>query len=184
VRAEANAATSTSGGQAISWPAGNQRLPPFGPPGGRASRRLAGRPGAQGHLFVVLRGRQGGVHRVGAGRRPARGQRPQRNALGKAVADARHGADRRRAQQLAQRGHLHRQVVFLHHQAGPHPVQQLGLGEHAVALLHQHAQQFHRPAAQRHRHAVDQQLALVDAQFTAAEARGFRHPNPPAVPSW
>ena len=82
-----------------------------------------------------------------------------------AVAEARHGADGARPEQLAQRGDLHREVVLLHHPAGPHTLQQLFLAHHAVALFDQAHQHVEGARTQRHRLAVRQDLALVGANL-------------------
>ena len=82
-----------------------------------------------------------------------------------AVAAPRYGGDGVGAEHLAQRRDLHREVVLLHHHAGPDPRQQLVLADHAIALLDQREQQVERAPAQRDRLAIGQQAALGRSQL-------------------
>jgi hypothetical protein len=73
----------------------------------------------------------------------------------------RHSGDGIGAQQLAQRRHLHGEVVLLHHHAGPDEGQQLVLADDAVAVLDQRQQQVESARIERLGLAAVQQPALV-----------------------
>jgi hypothetical protein len=66
---------------------------------------------------------------------------------------------------------MHLQVVFFHHHAGPHQVQQFVLADHALAARHQGQQQVKGARSHRHRLAAYQQLASRGPQHAAAECQ-------------
>jgi hypothetical protein len=89
---------------------------------------------------------------------------------GEAVPGAGHRDDGVGAQELAQRGHLHLQVVLLDDEARPYRPQQLVLGHRAIALLDQHEERVERAAADLEPRVALEQLALPGPQAKAAEA--------------
>jgi hypothetical protein len=91
---------------------------------------------------------------------------------GPAIAAAGHGGDGLGADDLAQRRHLHRQVVLLDNHALPDAAQQLVLADDTVAVLDQRRQQVEGPGADLRRLTVDQQPALGRGPLEAAESEG------------
>ena len=96
-------------------------------------------------------------------------------ARGEAVAAAGDGRDRVGTEQLAQRRDLHLEVVLLDDEPRPDQVEQLALGDDAVAALEQREQQVERARAERRRLAGDRQLALGDGELEAVEAVAVGH---------
>ena len=85
------------------------------------------------------------------------------------VAAPRDGHDGLRAEQLAQRRHVDGEIVLLDHDAGPHDVEQLVLGDHPVAALGQSDQHVEGARAQRGGATVDDQVALPGPDLEATE---------------
>ena len=81
----------------------------------------------------------------------------------------RNGGDRLRAQHLAQRRDLDLEIVVFHHQAGPHDVHQLFVGDDAIAARHQSDEEIEGAASQRDDSAVDMQATLVSADVEPSE---------------
>ena len=86
-----------------------------------------------------------------------------------AVATPRHGGHRIGAEQLAQRHHLHLEVVVDHHAARPGTREQRIARHHAAARLDQRRQHVERALADAHRRAVVEQFARVRAQHETIE---------------
>ena len=93
-----------------------------------------------------------------------------RRRAGEAVAAPGNGGDQVAPQHLAQAGHLHREVGLLHHQPGPHLLEQLALGQQLAGSRGHREQQVERACAQGGRDAIDEQAALARLQLEAAEA--------------
>ena len=103
--------------------------------------------------------------RRGCGSRRRRSTRfAQAQRQHKTVTPPRHGDDGARAQDLAQGRHLHLEVVFLDHQAGPDQLHQLCLGDQPAMALGQRDQQRHGAAAQGGGLPVQVEHALVHTE--------------------
>ena len=100
-----------------------------------------------------------------------------------AIPATRHRDDRTLAEQLAQRVHLHGQVVVLDDTAFPDQVVQLGTRDHTIASLDQSEQEIERTAAQRRWLAVDQDLPLDGPDLYAPESVVICHKSSPACVS-
>ena len=87
-----------------------------------------------------------------------------------AIAATRDRGDRSRPEQLAQRHHVHQQVVFLDHELGPHQIHQLVLGHHPLAPLDERKQHIERSRADLGGRAVDQHPPLHRVDFDGAAA--------------
>ena len=88
-----------------------------------------------------------------------------------AVAASGHRGDGQRPEQLAQRQHVHLQVVLLDDEAGPDDLHQLVLGDDAVAPLDERDEEVEGAAAQLERLAFVPQRAFGRAQLeVVAEA--------------
>jgi hypothetical protein len=92
-----------------------------------------------------------------------------------AVAAAGDGGDRLRTDEPADRRDLHRQVVFLDHEAGPDHVEQFALGDDTVAPLDQRQQHVEGTRADRRRYPGDQQRTFFEPQLEIAERDAARH---------
>jgi predicted nucleic acid-binding Zn-ribbon protein len=125
------------------------------------------RTGGLGHVaFVHGRGWCRGC--CGCGSRTFGLQRQR-----EAVAAAGDRGDGAVAEQLAQREHLHLQVVLFHHERGPHEVHQLVFRHHPIVALHEGHQHVERAAAELDRVrfiAAFEQQAPVRQQPVVVEA--------------
>ncbi len=95
----------------------------------------------------------------------------RRRDMREAVTAPGNGRDRLGADDLAQRGDLHRQVAFLDHKVGPDDVEQFVLGHQAPRTLGQCDQQIEGLGSHRGRPAIDQQPALDRNQLEAPEGK-------------
>lgn len=99
------------------------------------------------------------------------------HAADKPIAPPWHGGNQVRAQQLAQRGNVHLQVVFFNDQPKPNQLKQLRLTDKLNRTFHQYAQHIKRPGSQHHGVTVSQQLAFVGAQDKVRKSHLERHDN-------
>ena len=130
----------------------------------RSRRRQVG-PGPA----AVARGR-GGASRVRPGFGDAR--RIVMERRDEAIAAPRHGGDGPPAQKLAQAADVHRQVVLFDHHGRPDDVEQLALGDHAVAPLHQSQQQVECAGSHLAVLAADAQQSFRGVELGVQEAIG------------
>ena len=126
-----------------------------------------------GHVARRLCRRGGRRRRHGRRRRACFGRGRARDR--EAIAASRYRRDGLRPEHLAQRADLHLQVVFLDDDAGPDHVQQLGLGDEAIAAFDQCMQNVEGTRAQRHGLPVDEQLAGGRTELEAAEPEVGAH---------
>jgi hypothetical protein len=96
--------------------------------------------------------------------------RGQSRLLGEPVAVSRHRLDDSLAEDLAQRGDLHLEVVFLDHHPGPCEVEQFVLGNQSLAPFDQRKKDVECPRTQRCRLAVHKKLPTGRVQFEPSEA--------------
>ena len=115
--------------------------------------------------------RSGASPSAGAAAAGAAVTAPRRAGHREAIAAARDRRDRLRPEHLAQREHLHLQVVVLDDAAGPDEIEQLGARHRALAPLDQREQQIERASAELGRLAVDEQLPLGRQQREPVEAQ-------------
>ena len=101
--------------------------------------------------------------------------RPGEQAGDEAIAAPGNGRDRVGTEQLPQRRDLHLEVVLLDHEPRPDQVEELALGDDAVASLDQGEQQVEGARAERGRLAGDRQLALGERELEAVEAVAVGH---------
>jgi hypothetical protein len=92
-----------------------------------------------------------------------------------AVTAARHGRHRLRPEHLAQGRDLHLQVVFLDDEPRPDQVEQLVLGEDAVAVVDERHEDVEGAAAERGRLALDEQLPLGRPDHHRPKTVGTSH---------
>ena len=138
----------------------------------RTLSNSSARPSAKYSLavssLVLTKGRTAieGLSATSATGSVSRGLRRVRRSLGptcerKAVAFAGDGSNGVGTEDLAQRRHLHVEVVLLDHQSRPRKVEQLVLGNHPLASLDESQQNIECALAQRRRLIVDQELSRV-----------------------
>jgi GTP-binding protein EngB required for normal cell division len=85
------------------------------------------------------------------------------------IASTGNSLDRVLTEDLAQRAHLHLQVVLLDDHPRPDQVEQLALRDQAIAVLDQREEKIESARTQLDRLAVLQQQARVRTQLEAAE---------------
>ncbi len=83
-----------------------------------------------------------------------------------------------RAQDLAQRRDLHLEVVLLDDQARPDAIEELVLGDDAVAAVDQREQHVEGAGAEHGGAAVDQQLPFGGPDLHRTKAIGLRQATP------
>ncbi len=98
-----------------------------------------------------------------------------------AITTPRNGGDRLRPEQLAQRNHVHEEVVFLDNEPWPHQIHQLALGDHPIAPLHQRKQHIERARADLGGHAIGQHAPLRGVDLDRAAAIAAVGPGWPGV---
>src|SRR5438309_4446406 len=96
---------------------------------------------------------------------------------GEPIASPGNGGYRLRSEDLAQGADLHLKVVLLHHQPGPDQLEQLLLGDQALAPLDQGEQNVQRPRPQRYRQPFREQLPGSWVELEPAEAVWVVHPR-------
>jgi len=99
-------------------------------------------------------------------------------AKGSTAMDGRSGVARRTAEHLAQRRDMHGEIAFLDDRVGPDPIENLGLGDDAVAMFDEQHQHVEGPGAERHRAAPMQQTPLVGTNLEFAKHVAGTHECP------